>query len=118
MKKAFSILILIFTIISCNSTHSAKDIKDMQSMTKEETQKEFSKVAMSIKGMTCEKGCAKFIEKQMLSKFGDFLVNLEVNFERNMAFMGLDKKLNPKDIEMFIGHLKDGQYSAKVIRSN
>lgn len=64
---------------------------------------------MSIEGMSCEIGCARYINKN-LSKTEGVLAS-EIDFEGNLAKVSFDpEKISAKDLAGIVNKLNDGQY--------
>jgi periplasmic mercuric ion binding protein len=64
---------------------------------------------MAIEGMSCEVGCAKFINKKLSVAEG--VLASEIDFEEGIAKVSFDpEKTNAKDLAGMVNKLNDGQY--------
>ena len=69
---------------------------------------------MSIEGMVCSKGCAKFIEDEVAKMEG--IVSSKVDFENKQAIFEFDQSaMNAEEIRDYINSVRDGQYKAVII---
>ena len=97
------ILILVFSL-SCKNTKEA-EIKTVeagtveQTIAKTETEiQNYAAASLTIKGMTCEMGCAKTIEKKLANLDG--VGSAKVDFENELATVTFDvTKISAEDLK-------------------
>lgn len=97
------ILILVFSL-SCKNTKEA-EIKTVEAGTvehpiaKTETEiQNYAAASLTIKGMTCEMGCAKTIEKKLAKLDG--VGSAKVDFENELATVTFDvTKISAEDLK-------------------
>lgn len=117
MKKLFKNGIFLLTIVSlffaCNSGEADLKKKEIGGAPVEILAENKTDVKMSVEGMVCAMGCAKFIEDKVASLEG--IVESSVDFEEGTAYFEFDKTaLSSEQIEDFINSIHDGQYKAKI----
>jgi periplasmic mercuric ion binding protein len=118
MKKLLSqtlALILVFLVAACSQ--NAAETQDPEVTFTEKTVEgtENTTVAlMSIEGMSCEVGCAKYINGKLNKTEG--VLASEVVFDENIAKVTFDPALtNAKDLAKMVAGLNDGQYKVSGV---
>ncbi|WP_456379546.1 heavy-metal-associated domain-containing protein [Lutibacter sp.] len=95
MRKYISVLIVIFTFLSCNETKKENTIKNNE--VQQEVAAVYKSLEVEIEGMTCEIGCARTIQSK-LSKV-DGVTYSKVNFEAKKGQFTYDEnKITKEDI--------------------
>lgn len=104
-------LLVLFTLISL-LTVGCKNQSEKKEMLKEQLAANPQKVALSISGMTCEIGCAKFIQSKLNKKEG--VLEAAVSFKDSIANIAYDANIVSKaDLISLVDKLADGKlYSA------
>ena len=101
LKNILSITFILITFFSCNTDGKA-EIKTIKIASEKTNQKLdpnaiYSKAEFNIKGMTCEMGCAKTIEKKLAKMDG--MKSAIVDFKNEHASVEYDvAKVNPASI--------------------
>ena len=101
LKKIISIAVILIAFFSCKNDGKA-EIKTVEIASETTNQKLdpnaiYSKAEFSIKGMTCEMGCAKTIEKKLAKMDG--MKSAIVDFKNEHASVEYDvAKVNPASI--------------------
>jgi periplasmic mercuric ion binding protein len=119
MKKELIIIVVafLFTIsfIGCSNEAVKTDTSATTFSERIMEGDENSTVAyMSIEGMSCEVGCAKFINGR-LSKTEGVLAS-EIDFEENLAKVSFDPAVvSAKDLAEMVNKLNDGQYKVSSV---
>lgn len=106
MKKAISIFIMAFVLISCNDTK--KEVSDEKfAIEKQEIAANYKNIAVEIEGMTCEIGCAKTIESKLSKTEG--ITYSKVSFENKVGKFTYDEnKISEEDIAKKIAGIGGG----------
>jgi len=105
-KIIFSLVLASFVFIGCKDKEAKK----------EEVQKEIvtadtKELALNISGMTCEIGCAKFIESKLSKEAG--VVDAKVIFNDSTAVVKYDPaKTNKASLVSLVNGLADNMYTA------
>jgi copper chaperone CopZ len=95
----FAIVSFVFIALGCSSD-SKVDANTVASI--------------SIDGMTCEVGCAAYIQKTLAKTKG--IESCEVDFENNLATVKFDNTIiNDEEIVDIIESLNEGQYSVEGV---
>lgn len=125
MKQNKLIVLFATTLLfitACNSSPEKGISEDQKTEVKENTKIEVAekdKVSRTyeISGMTCEFGCAKFIEEKVGAHNG--VVAFNVNFEEETAEIVYDKsRTSSEEIIAYVGELNDGEYSMSEIEAS
>lgn len=110
LKNIISITIILIMLSSCKNDKKA-EIKTINLSSEKISQKldpdaVYSKAEFNIKGMTCEMGCAKSIEKKLAKMDG--MKSAVVDFKNEMAFVEFDvAKLNHSIITKAVKQVSD-----------
>lgn len=102
--KFLSILIVLFTIFSCNNgaKASAKNAAKITS-----AKEDLQSIEVNIEGMTCEIGCAKLIQSKVYKLDG--VKESKVNFEEKKGIFTFDKnKISSEEITKKINGIAGG----------
>lgn len=113
MKFLKNILKLTFILIILSSCKTDKkvEIKTIGVSSEKISQKldpnaVYSKAEFSIKGMTCEMGCAKTIEKKLAKMYG--MKSATVDFKNELALVEFDvAKINPLSITKTVNEISN-----------
>ena len=114
-KIIFALAIATFVFIGCKN--DAK--KEVVNETKQEViaSTDAKEIAISISGMTCEIGCAKFIQSKLSKKEG--VLDAKVVFNDSIATIKYDgAKTNKASIISFVNGLADNMYKATEAKSS
>ena len=110
LKNIISITVILIMLSSCKNDKKA-EIKTINLNSEKIIQKldpnaVYSKAEFNIKGMTCEMGCAKTIEKKLAKMDG--MKSANVDFKNEMAFVEFDvAKLNHSIITEAVNQVSD-----------
>lgn len=110
LKNIISITVILIMLSSCKNDKKA-EIKTINLSSEKISQKldpdaVYSKAEFNIKGMTCEMGCAKSIEKKLAKMDG--MKSAVVDFKNEMAFVEFDvAKLNHSIITKAVNQVSD-----------
>lgn len=114
MKKVALLLTVLFFAFSC-STQSADSAK--ADSTKTEVNKSAvanTSAELEIRGMTCEVGCKKLIEKNVRKMAG--VTKFDIDFEHNSAYLEFDSSITSAEkVKEVINGINNGTYSATVL---
>jgi mercuric ion binding protein len=105
-KIIFLFAIVVFLTVGCKNQTEKTDAGNT------ETEKEMvaanpQKVALTISGMTCEIGCAKFIQSKLSKKDG--VLDAKVVFNDSIANVEFDaNKTSKEDLISMVNGLADG----------
>ena len=100
-------LLLVFLMIGCGQTISSKYKEEVLSVAD-------TKAEMTIDGMTCQVGCAAYIDEELEKVSG--VVSADVSFENKLASITYDNSLiSEHDIVSAINSLKDSAYSVASV---
>lgn len=106
MKKIIGVLLVLFTIISCNETKK-ETVKKQTTEPTEEIAANLKSIEVDIEGMTCEIGCARTIQSK-LSKV-DGVSYSKVDFESKKGVFTFDSnKISKNDITKKIDGIAGG----------
>lgn len=106
MKKFIGVLLVLFTIISCNETKK-ETVKELSAESTEEVAANLKSIEVDIEGMTCEIGCARTIQSK-LSKV-DGVSYSKVDFESKKGVFTFDSnKISKNDIANKIDGIAGG----------
>ena len=110
LKNIISITVILIMLSSCKNDKKA-EIKTINLSSEKISQNldpdaVYSKAEFKIKGMTCEIGCAKTIEKKLAKMDG--MKSAVVDFKNEMAFVEFDvDKLNHSIITKAVNQVSD-----------
>ena len=110
LKNIMSITVILIMLLSCKNDKKA-EIKTINLNSEKIIQKldpnaVYSKAEFNIKGMTCEMGCAKTIEKKLAKMDG--MKSAVVDFKNEMASVEFDvAKLNHSIITKAVNQVSD-----------
>ena len=110
LKNILSVTFILIILSSCMKDKNA-EIKTINLSSEKINQKldpnaVYSKAVFNIKGMTCEMGCAKTIEKKLAKMDG--MKSAVVDFKNEMAFVEFDvAKLNHSIITEAVNQVSD-----------
>ena len=97
--------LLVFLLISCTQSNSSDYKEEFYNDTKAE---------MTIDGMSCQVGCAAYIDEELEKVSG--VVSADVSFENKLASISYDNTLiSEHDIVSTINSLKDSAYSVASV---
>ena len=121
MKRHINLLTIalasLLIVIGCSESANESTTSDLEvsKTTSEAVNGEEKTVAtIGIEGMTCEIGCAKFIEGKLSNMDG--VLTATVNFEEQKASVEFDPaKTNEKDMVAAISGLADGIYKVNSV---
>ena len=95
--------LLVFLLISCTQSNSSDYKEEVLAVAD-------TKVEMTIDGMSCQVGCAAYIDEELEKVSGG--VSADVSFENKLASISYDNSLiSEHDIVSKINSLKDSAYS-------
>ena len=95
--------LLIFLLISCTQSNSSDYKEEVHAVAD-------TKAEMTIDGMSCQVGCAAYIDEELEKVSG--VVSADVSFENKLASISYDNSLiSEYDIVSKINSLKDSAYS-------
>ncbi|MBT4915496.1 MAG: heavy-metal-associated domain-containing protein [Formosa sp.] len=110
LKNILSVTFILIILSSCMKDKNA-EIKTINLSSEKINQKldpnaVYSKAVFNIKGMTCEMGCAKTIEKKLAKMDG--MKSAVVDFKNEMASVEFDvAKLNHSSITKAVNQVSD-----------
>ena len=110
LKNILSVTFILIILSSCK-TDKKVEIKTIDVSSEKISQKldpnaVYSKAVFNIKGMTCEMGCAKTIEKKLAKMDG--MKSAVVDFKNEMASVEFDvAKLNHSSITKAVNQVSD-----------
>lgn len=119
LKNILSIMVILIMLSSCKNDKKA-EIKTINLSSEKISQKldpdaVYSKAEFNIKGMTCEMGCAKTIEKKLTKMDG--MKSAVVDFKNELASVEYDvAKLNTLSITKAVNQVSD-VYSVENIQT-
>ena len=101
LKNILSAAFILITLSSCKTDRKAEiktiEIASDKTSNKLNPNANYSKAEFSIRGMTCEMGCAKTIEKKLAKMEG--MKSASVDFKNERATVEYDiAKINPESI--------------------
>ena len=95
--------LLVFLLMGCGQSNSSEYKEEVLAVAD-------TKAEMSIYGMTCQVGCAAYIDEELEKVSG--VVSADVSFENKLASITYDNSLiSEHDIVSTINSLKDSAYS-------
>ena len=124
LNSILTLLLLICFVYSCKNkteviTKTVENGKteavrvDQKQMKNANDSENFTAAKFTIKGMTCEIGCAKAIEKKLAKMDG--MYNAKVDFEMELATVEFDtKKISTEDLISTVKSVSDS-YSAQDV---
>ena len=99
--------LLVFLLISCTQSNSSDYKEEVLAVAD-------TKVEMTIDGMSCQVGCAAYIDEELEKVSG--VVSADVSFENKLASISYDNSLiSEHDIVSTINSLKDSAYSVASV---
>lgn len=110
LKNILSVTFILIIFSSCK-TDKKVEIKTIDVSSEKISQKldpnaVYSKAEFSIKGMTCEMGCAKTIEKKLAKMYG--MKSATVDFKNELAIVEFDvAKINPLSITKTVNDISN-----------
>ncbi|MEJ6764351.1 MAG: heavy metal-associated domain-containing protein [Flavobacteriaceae bacterium] len=110
LKNILSVTFILILLSSCK-TDKKVEIKTIDVSSEKISQKldpnaVYSKAEFSIKGMTCEMGCAKTIEKKLAKMYG--MKSATVDFKNELAIVEFDvAKINPLSITKTVNDISN-----------
>ena len=110
LKNILSVTFILILLSSCK-TDKKVEIKTIDVSSEKISQKldpnaVYSKAEFSIKGMTCEMGCAKTIEKKLAKMYG--MKSATVDFKNELALVEFDvAKINPMSITKTVNDISN-----------
>tara|TARA_B110000046_G_scaffold37062_1_gene40481 strand:- start:1759 stop:2151 length:393 start_codon:yes stop_codon:yes gene_type:complete len=110
LKNILSVIFILILLSSCK-TDKKVEIKTIDVSSEKISQKldpnaVYSKAEFSIKGMTCEMGCAKTIEKKLAKMYG--MKSATVDFKNELALVEFDvAKINPLSITKTVNDISN-----------
>ena len=110
LKNILSVTFILIILSSCK-TDKKVEIKTIDISSEKISQKldptaVYSKAEFSIKGMTCEMGCAKTIEKKLAKMYG--MKSATVDFKNELALVEFDvAKINPLSITKTVNDISN-----------
>ena len=110
LKNILSVTFILIIFSSCK-TDKKVEIKTIDVSSEKISQKldpnaVYSKAEFSIKGMTCEMGCAKTIEKKLAKMDG--MKSATVDFKNELALVEFDvAKINPLSITKTVNDISN-----------
>ena len=113
LKNILSVTFILILLSSCK-TDKKVEIKTIDVSSEKISQKldpnaVYSKAEFSIKGMTCEMGCAKTIEKKLAKMYG--MKSATVDFKNELALVEFDvAKINPLSITKTVNDISNIYY--------
>ncbi|RCX05083.1 heavy-metal-associated domain-containing protein [Schleiferia thermophila] len=108
MKTSTLLLLLALLLGSCTFNSSQKETSAADVTAVANTSAE-----LEIRGMTCEVGCKKLIEKTVRKTAG--ITKFDIDFEHNSAHMEYDSTMvSADDVVKIINTINNGAYTAIV----
>jgi Cu+-exporting ATPase len=110
LKNILSVTFILIILSSCK-TDKKVEIKTIDISSEKISQKldpnaVYSKAEFSIKGMTCEMGCAKTIEKKLAKMYG--MKSATVDFKNELALVEFDvAKISPLSITKTVNDISN-----------
>lgn len=109
MKKIFLLITILIMSISCSNHTSEVDKSETNKPAVANTSAE-----LEIRGMTCEVGCKKLIEKNVRKMAG--VTRFDIDFGHNSAHLEFDSSItNAEEVKEVINSINNGVYSATVL---
>ena len=108
LKLFITPLLLLFFMIGCGQTNSSEYKEEVLAVAD-------TKAEMRIDGMSCQAGCAAYIDEELQKVSG--VVSADINFENKLASINYDNSLiSEHDIVSLINSLKDSAYSVSSVK--
>ena len=110
LKNILSVTFILIILSSCMKDKNA-EIKTINLSSEKINQKldpnaVYSKAVFNIKGMTCEMGCAKTIEKKLAKMYG--MKSATVDFKNELALVEFDvAKISPLSITKTVNDISN-----------
>jgi len=99
--------LLVFLLLGCGQSNSSEYKEEVFAVAD-------TKVEMTIDGMSCQVGCAAYIDEELEKVSG--VVSADVSFENKLASICYDNSLiSEHDIVSAINSLKDSAYSVASV---
>ena len=99
--------LLVFLLIGCGQSNSSEYKEEVLAVAD-------TKAEMTIDGMTCQAGCAAYIDEELEKVSG--VVSADVSFENKLASITYDNSLiSEHEIVSAINSLKDSAYSVASV---
>ncbi|MFN4298891.1 MAG: heavy-metal-associated domain-containing protein [Thermaurantimonas sp.] len=109
MRKVILFVTVLSIALAC-STQSADNAKTEVNKTAVAT----TSAELEIRGMTCEVGCKKLIEKNIRKMAG--VTKFEIDFKHNSAYLEYDSSITDAEkVKEMINSINNGTYSATVL---
>ena len=110
LKNILSVTFILIILSSCKTDKKVEiktiDISPEKISQKLDPNAVYSKAEFSIKGMTCEMGCAKTIEKKLAKMYG--MKSATVDFKNELALVEFDvAKINPLSITKTVNDISN-----------
>jgi Cu+-exporting ATPase len=110
LKNILSVTFILILLSSCKTDKKVEIITINDSSEKISQKLDpnavYSKAEFSIKGMTCEMGCAKTIEKKLAKMYG--MKSANVDFKNELALVEFDvAKINPLSITKTVNDISN-----------
>jgi Cu+-exporting ATPase len=120
LKNILAVTVLALAIVSCKN-ETQPEVKTVEVETKKDVKAEldpnatYAKAEFTIKGMTCEIGCAKTIEKKLAKMEG--VKSAKVDFSKELAMVEYDEaKVETNDLAMTVTKAADS-YSVENMKT-
>jgi copper chaperone CopZ len=99
--------LLVFLLIGCTQSNSSKYKEEVFAVAD-------AKAEMTIDGMSCQVGCAAYIDEELEKVSG--VISADVSFKNKLASIAYDNSLiSEHDIVSTINSLKDSAYSVASV---
>ena len=110
LKNILSVIFILILLSSCKTDKKVEiktiDVSSEKISQKLDSNAVYSKAEFSIKGMTCEMGCAKTIEKKLAKMYG--MKSATVDFKNELALVEFDvAKINPLSITKTVNDISN-----------
>ena len=110
LKNILSVTFILILLSSCKTDKKVEiktiDVSSEKISQKLDSNAVYSKAEFSIKGMTCEMGCAKTIEKKLAKMYG--MKSATVDFKNELAIVEFDvAKINPLSITKTVNDISN-----------
>lgn len=110
LKNILGVTFILIILSSCKTDKKVEiktiDVSSEKISQKLDSNAVYSKAEFSIKGMTCEMGCAKTIEKKLAKMYG--MKSATVDFKNELALVEFDvAKINPLSITKTVNDISN-----------
>ena len=110
LKNILGVTFILIILSSCKTDKKVEiktiDVSSEKISQKLDSNAVYSKAEFSIKGMTCEMGCAKTIEKKLAKMYG--MKSATVDFKNELALVEFDvAKINPLSITKTVNNISN-----------